>query len=436
MGRTAGLVRSPEHEPDLLRLGDTWERRTARTRSCSCAFSADIAIMRKAGNREKYPQGAAHPQRLFGGVFRHVHCLTVQCGESIPVLCEAFAGMNPLPFRFRGKRIERRGGCQILNTCSDPDILFFLLAPLSYHEPILLERPDSFQEVIPMANAALFIITISLYTGLVHYLVGGHYIVKESEPTFMVGGILIFGYFLLKVLQAKVMKSLQGHVDQDRIITVRYFLDVGYFLVWGIVLVTFLGPGFKNLVLGGAILSAIAGIAAQGSLTNIFAGIILAMTHPFKVGEKISFLAWQYPRLASTYPHAMTSPEHTGTVISIGKIYTKIQSEDGRELLVPNNILLQAMVIREDGEPDKPVRLLVDLPTGTDLSTLKTGFDPLLSRENRIVAPVEFFVRSVSPQTLTVEIQSVWRGENPLEFNNLVFSALSPVALRNLPENP
>jgi len=297
------------------------------------------------------------------------------------------------------------------------------------------DEEDINRRIRSMGKTALFILSISLYTGLIHYLIGAHYIVKESEPTFMIGGILVIGYFLLKVLQSKVMAALEGRVDHDRIITVRYFLDVGYFLVWGIVLVTFLGAGFKNLVLGGAILSAIAGIVAQGSLTNIFAGIILAATHPFRVGEKISFLAWQYPRLASTFPHPMTSPEHTGTIQSIGKIYTKILGEDGRELLVPNNILLQAMVIREESLPDKPVRLLVELPAGTDLSRLKAGLDPLLSGESRIVGPVEIFVRAVTPQTLTVEIQSLWKGEKPLEFNNLIFNHLKPLSLLAAPGN-
>jgi len=280
-----------------------------------------------------------------------------------------------------------------------------------------------------MGNAALFILSISLYTGLVHYLVGTHYIVKESESTFMVGGILIIGYFLLKVIQSKVMKALDGKVDPDRIITVRYFLDVGYFLAWGIVLVTFLGEGFKNLVLGGAILSAIAGIVAQGSLSNIFAGIVLAMTHPFKVGERISFLAWQFPRLASSLPHPMTNPEHTGTVLNIGKIYTTIQSEDGRDLLVPNNILLQAMVIRQKADHKWPLRLVLDLPLKTDLSAIRSSLDSLLSTETRLVGPIEVSLRGMNPQSMTVEIQGLWEGEGRLEFDNKIVEALRDLAL-------
>ena len=287
-----------------------------------------------------------------------------------------------------------------------------------------------------MWKPAIFVLSLSLYTGLVHYLVEHHYIVKESQETFMVGGILVIGYALLKVLQSRLMKTLEGHMDHDRIVTLRYFLDVGYFLIWGVLLVTFLGAGFKNLVLGGAILSALAGIVAQNSLTNIFAGIVLAATHPFRVGEKVSFVAWQYPRLAATYPHALVSPEHRGTVLEIGKIYTRLEGEDGRDMLVPNNIMLQAMVLRNDGLQEKPLRLYADLPTDIDLDSLKSRLASLSSVEERLVGPVELIPHTMTPSALTVEIRTKWKGDELLDANRVLFSALRPLALRSRGSEP
>ena len=281
-----------------------------------------------------------------------------------------------------------------------------------------------------MWKAALFVLSVSLYSGLVHYLVEHHYIVKESEETFMVGGILVLGYALLKVLQSRLVKSLEGHMDHDRIITLRYFLDVGYFLIWGVILVTFLGAGFKNLVLGGAILSALAGIVAQNTLTNIFAGIILAATHPFRVGEKISFMSWQYPRLPATYPHGMMSPEHRGTVLEIGKIYTRLTGEDGRDMLIPNNIMLQAMVIREEGITERPFRLYADLPATIDLASLKSSLSSLQASDTRLAGPVEIYPQTMTPSVLTVEIRSSWKGPQLQDASALLFSALQPIAIR------
>ena len=174
-------------------------------------------------------------------------------------------------------------------------------------------------------------------------------------------------------------------------------------------------------------------MVAQSSLTNIFAGIVLAATHPFKVGEKISFATWQYPRLPATFPHGMMTPEHRGTVLSIGKIYTRIVSEEGREMLIPNNIMLQSMVLREGESPDHTVRLLVDLPASSNFTALKDTLAELARSDDRFHGPVEVFLYAMTPTILTVEIRSRWKGEVPMEFNAAVFSALQPLALRPIP---
>jgi small-conductance mechanosensitive channel len=226
------------------------------------------------------------------------------------------------------------------------------------------------------------------------------------------------------------MKGLEGHVDPDRILTLRYFLDVGYFLVWGIVLVTFLGAGFKNLVLGGALLSALFGIVAQGSLTNLFAGIVLALTHPFRVGETISFLTWQYPKLAASLTHPTQNPEHRGTVLAIGKIYTTIATEDGREMYVPNNIMLQAMVLREaSSHGPVPCVFSVEVDISVDPDQLKDKMVQASSREPRLVGPVEVQVKSMAPRSMVLEFRSTWEGNHPQDFSKFIGTVLRQAAL-------
>lgn len=281
-----------------------------------------------------------------------------------------------------------------------------------------------------MWKGAFFILLLSLYTGLIHHLVVTGRILKESEPTFMIGGVLVIGYAILKVLQSRLMKGLEGHVDPDRILTLRYFLDVGYFLVWGIVLVTFLGAGFKNLVLGGALLSALFGIVAQGSLTNLFAGIVLSLTHPFRVGETISFLTWQYPRLASSLSHSTQNPEHRGTVLSIGKIYTTIATEEGREMYIPNNIMLQAMVLRDPSSHGSvPVIFSVEVDLSVDPDRIGEKVAHAATKDPRLVKPVEMVVKSMAPRSMVLEFRSTWEGVNPSDFSRFVGNVLRKEAL-------
>ncbi|MFL6051336.1 MAG: mechanosensitive ion channel domain-containing protein [Actinoallomurus sp.] len=86
-----------------------------------------------------------------------------------------------------------------------------------------------------------------------------------------------------------------------------------------------------QLVLGGALTGVLVGIAAQQTLANLFAGIILLLSRPFTVGEEI--------RLSS----GPLGGEFQGTVLEIGLTYVRLQAEDG-DYHLPNAQVLSAAV--------------------------------------------------------------------------------------------
>lgn len=76
-----------------------------------------------------------------------------------------------------------------------------------------------------------------------------------------------------------------------------------------------------------AFLTLIVGIAAQQSLGNIFAGIVLALAHPFRVGDQIKLEAISLD----------------GTVKALGIVYTEVVI-DGAVHYVPNATVLSGAV--------------------------------------------------------------------------------------------
>ena len=107
-GRPPGPGRSPEHEPDLLRLrpcvggepagsGHLPVRllRTRQPRRCQCG--------------QEHTQGGARPSRLFAGATRRVRRLTLQAGESIPV-SDRGDGRKESPSLPLSRRAKREGG--------------------------------------------------------------------------------------------------------------------------------------------------------------------------------------------------------------------------------------------------------------------------------------------------------------------------------------
>jgi small-conductance mechanosensitive channel len=86
-----------------------------------------------------------------------------------------------------------------------------------------------------------------------------------------------------------------------------------------------------HLLLGGAILGVVLGIAAQQSLGNVFAGLVLLVARPFAVGN--------YIRVRS----GALGGEFFGTVTSMSLTYVSIMTDQGM-LKVPNSSLLSAAV--------------------------------------------------------------------------------------------
>lgn len=106
----------------------------------------------------------------------------------------------------------------------------------------------------------------------------------------------------------------------------------------------------QTVAIGGAATAIVAGLAAQQTLGNLFAGIVLLGARPFRVGERI--------RLQS----GALAGQLEGVVVDAGLLYTHLARGADR-ILVPNSVLLNSAVVplREPGAVDLRVRLDADV---------------------------------------------------------------------------
>jgi small conductance mechanosensitive channel len=102
----------------------------------------------------------------------------------------------------------------------------------------------------------------------------------------------------------------------------------------------------RTLAVGGAITAVIFGLAAQQTLGNLVAGLVLLSARPFRVGEHVRF---QSGPLAG---------QTEGSVSSLGLLYTTLADGEDR-IMVPNNVVLAAAVVpvREPSGLDVRARL-------------------------------------------------------------------------------
>jgi len=149
---------------------------------------------------------------------------------------------------------------------------------------------------------------------------------------------LIFGMAAALGLSGKARSTLQPLIGQAHAGIVRYVLVLaGVFTILTVSLAIG-GVSPRQLLVGGAVTAVVLGIAAQQSLSNLFAGLVLLFASPFRVGDRVRFRA------------GALSGQIEGIVTDLSLTYVRLETEDGRVLL-PNSQALAAAVVLVPAEP-------------------------------------------------------------------------------------
>jgi len=147
--------------------------------------------------------------------------------------------------------------------------------------------------------------------------------------------------------------TLFRRMDPGTAGTVGFLLRLATMLVAVLIALRIAGLGPRTLALGGAFTAVVVGLAAQQTLGNLFAGMVLLSARPFRVGERVRL---QGGGLAGTVE---------GVVSSLGLLYTTLASGDDA-IMVPNSVVLNVAIV--------PLRE----PDGVDLrARLRPGLTPL-----------------------------------------------------------
>jgi len=144
---------------------------------------------------------------------------------------------------------------------------------------------------------------------------------------------VVFGLAAAVGLSGMVRITSQPLIGQAHAGVLRYVLVlVGVFAVLTFSL-AIAHIDVKQLLVSGAVAGVLLGIAAQQSLANLFAGLVLLFARPFRVGDHVRFRA------------GALSGTIEGIVIDVSLTYVRVQTDEGLVLL-PNSLALAAAVLR------------------------------------------------------------------------------------------
>jgi len=219
--------------------------------------------------------------------------------------------------------------------------------------------------------------------------------------------LLMLGWALIRDLGRVMGPSLFRRMDPATAGTVGFLIRLfGIVAITGVALrIAGLGP--SELAVGGAFTAIIAGLAAQQTLGNLFAGLVMLSARPFRVGDRVKLLG--------------SGMDIEGVVSSLGLLYTTFDQGENTTM-VPNSSVLSVAVtpLREPEGIDMRARVPVEVTPGRLEQVLREQIDtPLRGRPN--VA-----LEELDGDEVVVRIEATPR--NPQDGSHLASEVLEVVA--------
>ena len=214
----------------------------------------------------------------------------------------------------------------------------------------------------------------------------------ELEPVVRVLAVILvlaLGWGLARSVGRFVGPTFMRRMDPATAGTFGFLIRL---ITMGIALILALsvaGASFQSLAVGGAFTAVIIGLAAQQTLGNVIAGMVLLSARPFRVGR------------AHPAPGGCDRRSDRRHVSSLGLLYTNLQ-RGAEQIMIPNTQVLAAVVVplREPDGVDVKVRLT----SGVRPSQVQAILDQEISTPTRNGASV--LLEEVDGDDVVVRVQA------------------------------
>ncbi|MCK8781678.1 mechanosensitive ion channel family protein [Rhizobium sp. NTR19] len=181
--------------------------------------------------------------------------------------------------------------------------------------------------------------------------------------------LLILGWLISRVVSRWAHNGLSRIHGIDATLS-QFFANIIRYAIMVLVIVMVLGQfGVQTasiLAALGAIGLAV-GLALQGTLQNIAAGIMLLVLRPFRVGESIE------------------TGNIQGIVVDVGLFATELKTSDGVYRLAPNSTLWNVPITNYSRRPTRRNEISVRIEATDDLARAQAKLMALAGRDKRVL---------------------------------------------------
>lgn len=217
-----------------------------------------------------------------------------------------------------------------------------------------------------------------------------HWFVGETPITIVaVLLVLALGWLISRDL-AKVAPAIFRRMDPSTAGTVEFTIRFVSVAVTVLAALAVGGISLQALAVGGGFAAVVFGLAAQQTLGNLFAGMVLLSARPFRLGERVRLQA------------GVLAGSLEGVVSSLGLLYTTLSRGDER-LMIPNTVVLSSTVMPLR-EPN-PVDVKVTLNSGVSLTHVQSILDTNISVDTRNAPTV--ILEEIDGNSMVVRVRAI-----------------------------
>jgi small conductance mechanosensitive channel len=243
----------------------------------------------------------------------------------------------------------------------------------------------------------------------------GHHCSKSTAESVVqwatVAVLLVIGWTLARTLGRAAGPTFFRRMDPATAGTVGFLIRLLTMAVTLLIALGVAGVGTGSLIAGSAFTAIVLGLAAQQTLGNLFAGLVLITARPFRVGQRVRLQAGAIGGI------------HEGVVSSLGLMYTTLARGADR-IMIPNMQVISAVVVPII-EPS-PVDVRVRLSSGIRPSQVQEILDQGIQTPTRSHATV--LLEEIDSEDVVIRVQATpERAEDGAKLADEIIAALASV---------
>jgi small conductance mechanosensitive channel len=193
-----------------------------------------------------------------------------------------------------------------------------------------LNKSSSEKKRISLVKSSMTTIIIVTAIAIVSSLIGQ--LIDPRYSTFLkVGVVAAIGYFVINSV-ANVFYKLSYDALKKNAEIIRILIRIIGAIIVISIIISYLSEDPIIAASIATITGVVIGFASQNVIGNLISGLYLAITRPFRIGDKATVFG------------------NTGIIFDIGLLYTSLRNDEGHIILAPNLSMVSTTIIIRDSK--------------------------------------------------------------------------------------